>query len=90
MTGNFLRLVRSLRIQAEHDVAVEALIEAAKPFCDSESCNRIKYGKCSVLACLKRGGYVRGEQPGNCDQATCEAYALSQAIEALQPKQVSE
>lgn len=85
--GNFRRLIRRLRVQAERDVAVEALIEAAKPFCDAESCNRIKYGKCEVLACLQRGGYVRGQRPGNYDQATCEAYALAQAIAAVEHPQ---
>jgi hypothetical protein len=70
--------------------AVQKLIKAAKPFHGPQSCNRIKYGRCEVLACLRRGGYFRGQPSGNYDQATCEAYALSQAAAALENPHKSE
>lgn len=36
-------------------------------------CSRLMYGSCQTLACLKRGGWVRGD-PVDYDMATCETF----------------
>ena len=45
-------------------------------------CNRYTNGVCQTAACLKRGGYIRGETP-NYDVATCERYVQAQTLEVL-------
>lgn len=57
----------------------DAVARAALPFCGLDSCNRIKYGQCTVRACLVRGGY-RGRGPVDAGIATCDALALALAV----------
>lgn len=45
-------------------------------------CNRYANGSCQTHACLKRGGYVRGNVP-NYDAATCERHEQVKALESL-------
>ena len=49
-----------------------------------DSCNRYKNGICQTTACLKRGGYQRGEKP-NYDVATCDRHEQVNALEILLP-----
>ena len=46
-------------------------------------CNRASYGQCSVLRCMKRGGYEHGKSAPNTDMATCKAW---EALSALKEK----
>ena len=45
-------------------------------------CNRYTNGQCSTLACLKRGGYQRGDKP-DYETATCERHEQVMALETL-------
>ena len=44
----------------------------------TENCNRLKYGKCSTLGCLRRGGYTKGAPDYN--QATCIPFEIFQEL----------
>lgn len=46
-------------------------------------CNKYANGSCQTLACLKRGGYKRGEK-SNYEEATCERHEQVKALEALE------
>lgn len=45
-------------------------------------CNRYANGFCATLACLKRGGYKRGDTV-DYSVATCERHEQVKALEAL-------
>ena len=45
----------------------------------TENCNRLKYGKCQTLGCLRRGGYEKGKP--DYDKATCVPYEIFQMLE---------
>lgn len=45
-------------------------------------CNRYANGSCQTLACLKRGGYHRGDKP-DYETATCERHEQVKALETL-------
>jgi hypothetical protein len=47
-----------------------------------ENCNRLKYGKCASLGCLRRGNYEKGKIPPEYDKATCIPYEIYQELEA--------
>lgn len=46
----------------------------------SQGCNRLMYGQCTTLACLKRGGYKLGDAPVDINVSTCTEF---QAVKAL-------
>jgi hypothetical protein len=79
-------------LPAEGEVAELVKALAAAATLDEAMCNRIVNGQCTTLACLQRGGYVRGAGiPPNYSQAACpeldRAIALRRAAELLQQHQ---
>ena len=52
-------------------------------------CNRYANGQCSTLACLRRGGYKRGDVPVNYDLATCHAHEVLVELENLRQQPAS-
>jgi len=46
----------------------------------TEQCNKLKYGKCCNLGCLRRGGYEKGVVPPQYDKATCIPYEIYQEL----------
>ena len=50
-----------------------------------DQCNRLKYGECHTLACLKRGGYERGDlKTMDPNKSTCHAYEIHQQLKAAE------
>jgi hypothetical protein len=47
----------------------------------TENCNRLKYGVCHNLGCLRRGNYLKGTVPPDYDKATCVPYEIFKILE---------
>ena len=65
------------------DERLAELIESRKI-----ECNRLSYGACQTLACLKRGGYISG--PPRYDVATCDEHEISIALRELQQRRAQD
>lgn len=48
----------------------------------TENCNRLKYGECHTLGCLRRGNYEKGKTPTDYSKATCVPYEIFLKLEA--------
>ena len=47
----------------------------------TENCNRLKYGECHTLGCMRRGGHKKGEMPVDYNKATCVPYEIFKELE---------
>lgn len=45
-----------------------------------DQCQRLKYGECHSMVCLRRGGYEGIRGTWNTDCATCHAYEIHQEL----------
>lgn len=50
-------------------------------------CQRLRYGRCTTLYCLRRGGYTGKGGPTDYSIATCEPYEVYNALISLLPVQ---
>lgn len=55
--------------------AVAVVVEQQKA-----QCNHYMNDQCTTVACLKRGGYVRGQSVVDYRTATCEAHEIVKAL----------
>ena len=56
----------------------------------TENCNRLKYGKCCTLGCLKRCKYEKGKVPPDYNKATCVPYEIFQELKEREVKTMRE
>lgn len=47
----------------------------------TDHCARLKYGRCTTLACLNRGGYEKLKPVADYDIATCEPFEIAVALD---------